>query len=137
MTGPGKYQTAAQRRIEYLQGRSCEDCGTTESLIVVRKEYSPGNPSTTNGIWQLAKAKLAAELPSCTVVCRGCQRKRMRERGTVPKLRHGSASMYRNGCRCPVCKTWRNEYARAWRAANPEKIAAYREAEKVRLLSRA
>ena len=36
-------------------------------------------------------------------------------RDTLPAIEHGSNTMYRNGCRCDLCKRWHAEYTKNYR----------------------
>lgn len=124
-----------QRRAQFIAGRLCEDCGSTEKLVFVLKEYGPDTKPHNSNMWRLPEPELQAVLALRTVVCRPCEKKRMQVRGTRPTLQHGTPGMYRNGCRCQRCKKWKKEYTRVWREKNPEKVATYRAKGKAKIAS--
>ena len=51
---------------------------------------------------------------------------------TVPHLVHGTAAMYKKGCRCSICKEWKSAYIKDYYERHPDKRAALNEAKRRR-----
>ena len=58
-----------RRRAEFIEGRSCEQCGSAAEL-----EFHHVDPETkiTHRLWSYSKERIAAELAKCVVLCDGC-----------------------------------------------------------------
>lgn len=93
----------------------CRGCGSNEDLEVdhIHPSLKALNPTR---LWSLAPTNPTriAELEKCQVLCRGCHAEK-----TLVQLvttEHGS-TLYRNGCRCAVCRSAQTQRMREWRRA--------------------
>jgi hypothetical protein len=106
----------ANRRAEYLAGRTCVLCGAADDLEV---DHLNAEHKASHKIWSWSRARLEAELAKCVVLCRGCHQ----ERHALERRSHGAGG-YKRGCRCDVCKGWKRESAaraeRRRRESNPD-----------------
>jgi 5-methylcytosine-specific restriction endonuclease McrA len=104
-----------RKRLDALQGRSCEHCGTTTDL-----EFHHVDPSEklTHRIWGWAPERLAKELLKCVVLCTDCHRaetaKQRRERAEE-RYPCGTPQSFWRGCRCTRCYAARAAYEKAKR----------------------
>ena len=98
-----------QRRLDYLAGKVCCDCGTDEGLEVGWASR-PG-PVKVSKIWQSSPANRALWLPLTKVQCRTC-----RARETAPKWRneHGGGAQGIAKCKCDLCLARRSQYMTNW-----------------------
>ena len=96
-----KLPIARKRKAEWLKGKCCCKCGATHDLSI---EYR--DPKLGFQVWMWVKPKRRArELAKAQVWCAEHFRERMREkRGCLIAVEHGTAQMYRRGCRCADCK---------------------------------
>lgn len=104
----------ALRRAQYLVGKSCVDCGSTEDLEF---DHIDKAAKTSHRIWSWAKTRLEAELAKCVVRCDHCHN----ERHAAEKRQAHGTGAYKRGCRCAIC-----------RAANTEKNRRYLEKRRER-----
>lgn len=85
----------AGRRREFMAGKTCAFCGSTESLEL---DHVDPTMKVDHRIWSWSKSRREAELAKCRVLCKPCHQGRHR----VP-LAHGSIEAYKRGCRCDQC----------------------------------
>lgn len=85
----------ARRRAEWLTGKCCVDCGSTENLELHHRD--PGQ-KTTHRIWSWSEERRLAETAKCDLLCNACHNGR---HGKVAA--HGGERRYRRGCRCDAC----------------------------------
>ncbi len=98
-----KRRKRRERCIKQLGGK-CIDCGSTENL-----EFDHNDPSTKEGwihiLLQCKEEILQKELAKCVLRCKDHHvQKTARESHARQVLaEHGTASRYRQGCKCPLC----------------------------------
>lgn len=63
----------AARRSEYMDGKSCVDCGSTDFLEV---DHINQNEKVSHRIWSWSIARRDAELAKCVIRCRICHQKK-------------------------------------------------------------
>jgi|SRR5436190_1865530 len=83
----------AKRRQEYLAGKSCEECGTTDNLNLHHRDPEE---KITHRVWSWTQARREAELEKCIVLCHLCHMR-------LHKMKHGKMRAYKSGCRCFEC----------------------------------
>lgn len=103
-------QWVAQRRAEWFEDKSCAQCGSTECLEL---DHIERKTKVSNAIWSWSKVRREAELAKCQVLCVSCHRQKTTEE--LRQKRHGTSTMYRNGCRCDPCKERQKKRMRTWR----------------------
>lgn len=93
-------QWAKQRRLDWLEDRSCMQCGSTQDL-----EVDHIDPSTkfTHRIWTYAAQRRVEELAKCQALCSTCHLEKTRKENQRPLI-HGTPQGYQRGCRCRICK---------------------------------
>jgi hypothetical protein len=101
----------AQRRSEWFSDKFCIRCGSTEDL---RLDHIDPRQKVEHRIWSWSRARRDVELAKCQVLCHPCHVVKTVEdlliiQGVVA-YRHGSPSMYAEGCRCGLCRLWRKKY---------------------------
>lgn len=116
-----------ERRAEYLEGKSCVRCGSTDDLQV--DHIDPKMKTMhSSAIWLLSREKREAELAKCQVLCKPCHRAKTTAEQTRP-TRHGTPSGYiYKRCRCDACRAWAAAYyqdykRRYWRHDDESRIA--------------
>lgn len=99
-----------ERRAEFFSGKSCEQCGFAENLVIHHR-----NPETKidHKIWSWAKEKREAELEKCSVLCEQCHWNLHADLQRKP-VEHGRASSYKSGCRCDACRNAHRIYQYEW-----------------------
>jgi hypothetical protein len=96
----------AARRAEALEGASCVDCGSVDSLELDHRDRSE---KVSHRIWSWSRDRMLAELAKCDWRCVACHRVRHAEE----RKRHG-VSRYRAGCRCETCRAAKRESNRRY-----------------------
>jgi len=98
----------AARRAEFMDGKCCVDCGSTERL-----ELDHVDPATKehHAIWSWSQKRRDAEIAKCVVRCRACHIER---HAAERRQEHGQGA-YKRGCRCDVCRAANAEKNRRWR----------------------
>lgn len=86
----------ARRRAEWLEGKSCVDCGSTENLEL---DHVDPAEKIHHAIWSWSKVRRDAEIAKCVPRCAECHH----ERHASERRSHGHGG-YTRGCRCEVCK---------------------------------
>lgn len=66
----------AERRREFLAGKGCSFCTSTENLEI--HHFDPG-AKVHHAIWSWSKPRREAELAKCIVLCRACHVRRHNE----------------------------------------------------------
>jgi 5-methylcytosine-specific restriction endonuclease McrA len=86
--------------IAYLGGK-CVSCGDTEDL-----EFDHIDPTTKSFSigWSLNRTKkyLEPELKKCQLLCAMCHA--IKTSKQMKTAKHGTRSMYNNGCKCKECR---------------------------------
>lgn len=94
-----------KRRLNWLaENGPCKFCGSVVELEVHHNDPTQKlmNPSL---LWSLAPTnpKRILELAKCIVLCEKCHLKETKKQKQKDII-HGSATMYRYGCRCKLCR---------------------------------
>jgi hypothetical protein len=73
-----QYQRAwmAKRRAEFMAGKACVFCGSTERLEL---DHIDRHQKTHHRIWSWTKERREAEIAKCRVLCRPCHIERTKE----------------------------------------------------------
>lgn len=102
----------AQRRAEWLEGKSCAVCGGTENLQV---DHIDGKTKISHRVWSWSAPRREAELAKCQVLCQPHHHEKTK-RDWYPMI-HGKQNTYSyHGCRCTACTEAHAADVRAWRA---------------------
>ena len=101
-----------EKRAEYLAGRVCALCGSTDKLHFHHREKE-NKKFTIGRAWWSSPEVMRAELEKCDVLCQECHKK-------AHAAAHGSLGRYRHQrCRCDLCREAHNkhsrEYKKEWR----------------------
>jgi hypothetical protein len=76
-------QWCANRRAEWMAGKSCADCGSTTDLEV---DHVDPSQKVSHRVWSWSRARRDAELAKCVVRCQPChQRKTTRGQENGPR----------------------------------------------------
>lgn len=96
-----KRKWAAARRADWMAGKSCVQCGSTQSLEV---DHIDPAQKVSHRIWTWAIPRRDAELAKCQVLCTECHKVKTRMQRPVPE--HGTISRYGgiHKCRCDLCR---------------------------------
>lgn len=112
-----KYQREwmARRRAEWLAGKSCAICGSTENLEV---DHVDPSAKVEHRVWSWTATRREEELAKCQVLCEAHHaEKSLREQLLPDGVRHGTAGSWRRAkCRCTVCRAWQSRTTREYRA---------------------
>lgn len=126
-----KRRWAAARRAEWMAGKSCVQCGTTESLEV---DHVDPSQKVSHRIWTWAIARRDAELAKCQVLC--IEHHKAKTKAQRPMPAHGTVSRYSSKahkCRCDECKRANRERCALNRAKQNEALALQATADLARL----
>lgn len=115
-------QWIKNRREDFFRGKKCELCGTTNRLVVIRKDK---RKPKLHGVWSKAMDKMYLALRNARVLCWDCNGK-IRRKTT---WKHGISGYKDRKCRCKVCTeavkiAWR-EY-RAYKKMSKKDQLAYK-----------
>lgn len=109
------YREKRRQEAREALGGQCARCGTAVAL-----EFDHVDRNTkVDGIANLlthSKETLNAELAKCQLLCHDCHKEKSIEAGDLAVAQHGSHAMYKNGCRCELCKSANNAYQRNYYA---------------------
>lgn len=107
----------ARIRAEFFTGKSCVKCGSTDSL-----ELDHIDPAQKVGhrIWSWSAERRATEIAKCQVLCADCHLTKTKADRRA-RMKHGTESMYRLGCRCEPCRDAKR-IARARRIARTHEM---------------
>ena len=97
-----KRKWAAARRAEWMAGKSCIICGTTQSLEV---DHIDPEQKVSHRIWTWAIPRRDAELAKCQILCTEHHKEKTKAQRPIPE--HGTVSRYTsktNKCRCELCR---------------------------------
>lgn len=93
-----KKQKAKQRarRKEFLSGKVCNQCGSTNRLEIVNTKgmWMKGGPFSASKAYQHEFFK------DVVILCRDCNN----DRKYPDRNTHGTAALYKKGCRCELCR---------------------------------
>jgi 5-methylcytosine-specific restriction endonuclease McrA len=91
----------AKNRAEYMAGKSCVVCGTTQNLEV---DHIDPSQKVTHRIWSWSAKRRAEELAKCQILCTEHHKEKTRADRPVPE--HGTVSRYSgvSKCRCAECR---------------------------------
>ena len=109
-----KRKWAAARRAEYMAGKSCVVCGTTESLEV---DHIDPAEKVSHRIWTWSRERRDAELAKCQILCTEHHLEKTIAQRPIPE--HGTVSRYtskKHKCRCDLCRAANRERAAQDRA---------------------
>ena len=83
-----EYQRAwmAKRRREFLEGKSCAFCGSSDDLEL--HHFDPG-AKTSHRLWSWSEEKRKAEIAKCMIVCRGCHTRHHAEQRMLAYCKRG------------------------------------------------
>lgn len=115
----------AKRRAEYLRGKSCIICSSTENLEV---DHIDPSSKISHNVWSWSEARREEELDKCQILCQVHHF----EKTAAAVIKHGTLSRYRDGCDCDDCSEGakeamrldnlkRKESKRLWYQANKNK----------------
>lgn len=121
---------AARRRSDFMQGKSCAVCGTTESLEV---DHIDPSQKVSHRIWTWAIARRDAELAKCQILCTEHHKEKTRADRPLPE--HGTISRYGSihKCRCDLCRKANAERAALNKAKKKEALKVQTAADLQRL----
>lgn len=117
-----KREWVAARRAEWMAGKSCVICGTTQDLEV---DHIDPEMKVAHRIWSWAIPRRNAELAKCQVLCKAHHLEKTLAQRPTPE--HGTISRYTSKvhkCRCDLCKRANADRATILRARKKERIAA-------------
>lgn len=103
-----------KKRAAWIQENGpCKNCGSSLNLEVdhidaTTKSFSPAR------IWGLRKDRAEDELKKCQVLCHECHLSKTKVDMRL-RLKHGTDSFYRNGCRCKECTNAHTTAVNVWR----------------------
>lgn len=89
----------AAARANYLAGKCCVNCGSTDRLEI---DHVDRSAKVSHRVWSWSPERRAIELAKCQVLCYTCHKIRTAEQMHVP-MRHGTDRMYNSGCKCSLC----------------------------------
>jgi 5-methylcytosine-specific restriction endonuclease McrA len=110
---------AAARRADYMAGKSCVVCGTTESLEV---DHIDPAEKVSHRIWTWAIPRRDAELAKCQILCTEHHLEKTIAQRPIPE--HGTVSRYtskKHKCRCEPCRSANRERCALNRAKQVER----------------
>lgn len=97
----------AQRRNDFMSGKSCVKCGGTNKLEIHHRDKET---KVSHNIWSWSDKRRNAELAKCDVLCQSCHHEHHKG-----KTQHGSITMYRyHKCRCEICRAAYSKRAKNW-----------------------
>ena len=101
-------------------GGKCVRCGATKNLQLDHIDKYLKSFNIT-AYWSYSLEKYDVELAKCQLLCKSCHKEKSNEEKDFGALgygytHHGTASMYRESCRCNACRLAYNEEARKYRA---------------------
>ena len=113
-----RYRDRRAFAIEYLGGK-CVRCGSTKNLQLDHKDKFQKSFNLGEK-WSYSLEFYKKELDKCQLLCKSCHKLKSDEEKDWGVLgygptHHGTASMYRKGCRCEACKLDYNREAREYR----------------------
>jgi len=96
-----KRNWVAARRAEWMAGKSCVVCGTTQSLEV---DHIDPEQKVSHRIWTWAIPRRDAELAKCQILCTEHHKEKTKAQRPIPE--HGTISRYgkHHKCRCDLCR---------------------------------
>ena len=105
------------RRAAFFADKACAKCGSTDRL-----ELDHINPAekTSHRIWSWSWKRILAEASKCQVLCADCHQQKTYEQRPV-KAEHGSAGMYKRGCRCDLCARYNRDRVRLQRVRQAQR----------------
>lgn len=94
-------QWAAKNRGAYMAGKSCVECGATQSLEV---DHIDPSLKVSHRIWSWSAARRSAELAKCQILCTEHHKAKTKAQRPIPE--HGTISRYGSiyKCRCGLCR---------------------------------
>lgn len=109
-------QWSARRREELLRENGpCKKCGSWDRLEV---DHINPEQKVSHRIWRWKAETRLAELKKCQPLCYECHKKKSAEEKSRP-AEHGTASCYRRGCRCEVCRKYQVDRMARYHAVHP------------------
>lgn len=102
-----------KRRDDYFKDKSCRKCGATDRLQL---DHVDPTKKVSHNIWSWSAKRRDVELAKCQVLCDPCHKAKSKSQLLITHgfkaMRHGSPGMYRQGCRCGLCKLYRKNLHR-------------------------
>lgn len=111
----------AKNRADYMTGKSCVICGSTQDLEV---DHIDPERKVSHRIWSWSADRRSAELAKCQILCVEHHKQKTRAQRPIPE--HGTVSRYSSKahkCRCELCRKANRERCAANRAKQVEAIA--------------
>ena len=96
-----KRRWAAARRAEWMAGKSCVQCGSTQSLEV---DHIDPSQKVSHRVWTWAIPRRDAELAKCQILC--TEHHKAKTLADRPTPEHGTITRYGSiyKCRCDLCR---------------------------------
>lgn len=101
----------AKRRADWLRGKCCVKCCSTENLQV---DHVDPSTKIDHKVWSWSKERRDAELSKCQVLCRACHQEKTTKESYRPD-RHGLGGYHNRRCRCDICKAAHTIAARIYK----------------------
>lgn len=113
-----RYRARRAYAVEKLGGK-CVRCGATKNLQIDHKDKWLKSFNISQ-FWSISLDRFDVELAKCQLLCKPCHKIKSDEEKDWGVLgygptQHGTASMYRLGCRCRECRLDYNREAREYR----------------------
>lgn len=109
-----KVSLSVQRRQAWLASQACA-CGSTDRLQVQLP------PDVVGNFWGLREEKRAPIVARLVAKCWTCHYDALVARRGQQRVRHGTRSMYRYGCRCQACHDAERTHLKARYVPRPRK----------------
>jgi 5-methylcytosine-specific restriction endonuclease McrA len=93
----------AKRRSEWLLANG--PCSMCSSWVDLEVHHINPDEKISNSVWSWSEEKRRKELAKCIVLCSECHKDETRQQHKQRRNNvHGTAIMFRQGCRCSSCR---------------------------------